>query len=99
MLGRLSNTSDTKHSVAENAVAALKLSGESLYIAPQNLIEFRSIATRAIEFNGLGYDVASAESEIARFENLFLLLPETPAIYPAWKTLVMAAGTVSKQVS
>jgi hypothetical protein len=41
---------------------------------------------------------ADAEAEAASFESAFPLLPETPDIYPAWKSLVMALGVIGKQV-
>ena len=34
----------------------------------------------------------------AGFEARFPLLEETPDIYPAWKTLVVALGVIGKQV-
>lgn len=38
------------------------------------------------------------EAQAEAFEQKFLLLPETPDIYPAWKALVQAADVVGKQV-
>jgi hypothetical protein len=32
------------------------------------------------------------------FESLFSVLPETPDIYPAWKSLVSQSGVIGKQV-
>ena len=98
IFGRLANTSDPQHGVAENAVLALKRRGQSLYASPQNMIEFRSIATRPIAVNGLGISASDVEAAIADFEKAFPLLPDIPAIYPAWKTLVQAAGVLGKQV-
>lgn len=58
-------------------------------MVPQNLIELWTVATRPIEANGLGFPTASARSEIERMERFFTILPETPALYPAWKRLVI----------
>ena len=33
-----------------------------------------------------------------KFESVFTLCEEGPAIYPAWKALVSAAGVIGKQV-
>jgi len=98
LLLRLANKGDAQYPVAEKAVEILSLRGEALYIAPQNLIEFRNGATRPVEVNGLGLSIADAEFQAAEFEATFTLLPETPDIYPAWKALVQAAGVVGKQV-
>jgi hypothetical protein len=48
--------------------------------------------------NGLGLAASTVEVMSADFELLFSLLPETPNIYPAWKSLVSQAGVIGKQV-
>src|SRR5436853_168202 len=67
-------------------------------LAPQNLVEFRNVATRPAAANGLGLTPAEAEAKAADFEALFPLLAETADIYLAWKTLVVAAAAIGKQV-
>jgi len=84
--------------VAEAAIVRLSEEGESLYVAPQNLIEFRNGGTRPAAVNGLGMTIEEAEAKAERYETIFTLLPETPEIYPAWKALVSAAGVTGKQV-
>lgn len=58
-------------------------------MAAQNLIELWVVATRPVGENGLGMTPAEAAAELARVKGLFFFLPETPAIYPAWETLVL----------
>ena len=98
VLGRLANTADSFYAGASGAVVNLHRSGETLHITPQNLIEFRSVATRPIEVNGLGLAPRDAEAKMTLFEAAFPLLPDTPAIFPAWKELVEAFMVVGKQV-
>ncbi len=98
VLGRLANQTDPSYAVADHAVVELHRRGELLHITPQNLIEFRSMATRPVPANGLGLTAAEAEARAAGFEALFPLLPETPDIFPAWKALVAAAGIIGKRV-
>lgn len=98
ILARLANTADAFHAVAAQAVVELHRRGEILHITPQNLIEFRNMATRPTAVNGLGLAVADAEVKAAAFEATFPLLVETPDIFPAWKVLVGALGVVGKQV-
>jgi predicted nucleic acid-binding protein len=98
ILGRLANSSDANHSIALQAVTKLHDNGELLYICPQNLIEFRNVATRPIANNGLGLDCAVAETIAAQFESLFPLLPESADIFPAWKMLVTDQAVQGKQV-
>lgn len=98
VLGRLANTADSFHPVAAQAVITLHRRGEMLHTAPQNLIEFRNVATRPVAVNGLGLALADADAKAGAFEATFPLLVENPAIYPAWKTLVQAADVMGKQV-
>ena len=98
ILVRLVNAADSQHAIASSAVLKLHRSGESLYITPQVMIEFRNAATRNTALNGLGLSITDAESKAAEFEATLTLLPETPDIYPAWKVLVEALGIIGKQV-
>jgi predicted nucleic acid-binding protein len=98
ILTRLANTADMFHAVAARAVVELHRRGEVLQITPQNLVEFRNVATRPTAVNGLGLSATEAEAKAAVFEADFPLLAETPDIYPAWKALVGALGVVGKQV-
>jgi predicted nucleic acid-binding protein len=84
--------------IADWAVVELHRRGETLHLTPQNLIEFRNVATRPPAVNGLGLSTVAAETNAADFEALFPLLTATPDIYPRWKTLVEALGVVGKRV-
>jgi hypothetical protein len=46
------------------------------------------VATRPLGENGLGMTPIEAATELGRIKGMFLFLPETPAIYPAWENLV-----------
>lgn len=98
ILMRLANVTDPAHSIAARAVVELHRAAEVLHITPQVLIEFRSAATRPKLANGAGLPAADAEAHAATFEAKFPLLPETPGIYPAWKSIVAALGVIGKQV-
>lgn len=98
ILARLANTADPFHAIAAQAVLELHRRGEVLHVTPQNLIEFRNMATRPRAVNGLGLPHVDAEAKAAVFEATFPLLAETPDIYPAWKTLVGALQVIGKQV-
>jgi predicted nucleic acid-binding protein len=98
ILVRLANRADPSYSVADQAVVKLHLRAELLHLTPQNLVEFRNVATRPAAVNGLGLDAASAEIKAAGFEALFPLLHESPDIFPAWKALVAAGGVLGKRV-
>jgi hypothetical protein len=42
--------------------------------------------------NGLGFSTSETIQEIAGIESLPTLLPDVPAIYPAWKQLIADHG-------
>lgn len=98
ILVRLANKADAMHSIANQAVATLHRRGESIRITPQNLVEFRNVATRAHSLNGLGLSATDAEIRSTAFESQFALLPDTPDIHPQWKFLVASLGIIGKQV-
>jgi predicted nucleic acid-binding protein len=98
VLARLANATDAQYSFATRAVLSLHRDDHHLFIAPQNLVEFRSVATRPISVNGLGLSGDIVERQTAAFERAFTLLAETEAVYPAWKRIVQASGTIGKQV-
>ena len=98
ILIRLANAADPFHAIASRAVFELHRRNEVLHVTPQNLIEFRNVATRPVAVNGLGFSIADTEKQMAMFETRFPLLADTVAIYPAWKALVMALGVIGKRV-
>ena len=98
VLARLANSADSHYAAASGAVLELHRRGEILHITPQNLIEFRSVATRPVALNGLGLSPQDADTKAMAFESAFPLLPDTPDIFPAWKALVNALSVIGKQV-
>ena len=76
------------YGAADRAIRLLPEQGRRLHIVPQNLVELWVVATRPLGENGLGMTPAQAALELERIKGMFLLLPETPAIYPAWEALV-----------
>lgn len=81
-----------------DALAVLRQRGEALHIIAQNLIEFWAVATRPINYRGLGMNSAQAQTELTRIKSLFTLLPDDPAIYPEWERLVVRYGVAGKNV-
>jgi predicted nucleic acid-binding protein len=86
------------HATAVRAVSTLLSRGERVCVLPQNLIEFWSVATRPANLNGLGFSLAQTETEVSRIEALLTVLPDSPAIYPEWRRLVVAHSVSGKQV-
>jgi predicted nucleic acid-binding protein len=81
---------------ADRSIRFLPEQGLELHIVAQNLIELWTVATRPFGENGLGMTAAEAASELERIKSMFLFLPETPAIYPAWEVLVIQHQVIGK---
>src|SRR6266851_4503566 len=77
------------HNIAVESVARLLAGGEPVHIAPQIVAEFWNVATRPVQNNGLGFSAAMALAEVEKLETALTLLPDTPALYPEWKRLVI----------
>jgi predicted nucleic acid-binding protein len=86
------------HADAVRAVSILLNRGERVCVLPQNLIEFWNVATRPASVNGLGFSLSQTDAEVSRLESLLTVLPDSPAIYPEWRHLVVAHSVSGKQV-
>jgi predicted nucleic acid-binding protein len=98
ILSRVIVVKDALSPMAEAAIDALQGRGEHLVVAPQNLMEFWAVATRPRQLNGLGLARESVVKEIERFESMFAILDESPAVYRRWRQLVEAHAVSGKQV-
>lgn len=98
ILCRLANAFDPDYPTAFAAIMELHRQNERLFVTGQNFVEFRNFATRPKSANGLGATTQEAAAIAEQFERNFSLLPETPDIFPAWKTLVSTVGVIGKQV-
>ena len=86
------------HPDAVRAVSTLLSRGERVCVFTQNLIEFWNVATRPADKNGLGFTTGQTEAEVSKIESLLTVLPDSPAIYPEWRRLVVAHSVLGKQV-
>src|SRR5215208_4235332 len=96
ILLRLVNAADPQNQLSWDAVRMLHLKNEQLCLVPQNVYEFWSASTRPLLNNGLGLTVAQVQSEIGKFKRLFILLDDTPHVFPQWEKLVAQHSIVGK---
>jgi predicted nucleic acid-binding protein len=97
VLVHAANPPDPRYSVAINALAKLRQQ-EPLCVAPQNLVEFWTVATRPdTQRNGLGMDTASADKQLENIHGLFRLLPYTPQVPLIWRRIVNAHRVSGRQ--
>lgn len=87
-----------RNPTAAGAIAILLAQGNELFIAPQVLTEFWSVATRPVAVNGLGWSVDVVRGEIDRLLDQFPLLQETPSLFGEWLRLVTQHRVVGKRV-
>src|ERR1700687_2827759 len=73
---------------ATHAVSKLIRQKDAVFFCSQNAAEFWKVAARPADQNGLGLSHEEALQEVASIEKLLTLLPDVPAIYPAWKEIV-----------
>ncbi len=70
--------------------------GDFIYIVPQNLIEYWTVATRPAESNGLGLSVDEATIEIERYKKYFQLRRSFQDSYIIWESLVIKYRVMGK---
>jgi predicted nucleic acid-binding protein len=98
VMWRVLEPTDPAFTAITNTLKAIDVRGETVYITAQNLIEFRSVATRPRDVNGLGMSAVDASVVARRIESTFPLLPDAPAILPHWRNLVDTYGVIGRQV-
>ncbi len=85
------------HTTAHRALQQLTGAGAELCVAPQNLIEFWTVATRPTAVNSLGLTPTLAAAEVVNFKAVFRLLPETTAIFKEWERIAALYNVSGKQ--
>ena len=98
ILLRSAQPSHSLCSLTAQAVAKLLREKAAVSYCPQNIAEFWNVATRPVEVNGLGPSLGETIREIVTIERLLTLLPDIPAIYPAWKQIVRDHGVQGVKV-
>jgi predicted nucleic acid-binding protein len=96
ILGRMAEPGHPQCQLALDASDALRQRGDIPCVLPQVLYEFWVVATRPVAQNGLGMTAVQAESELARIEGIFPVLPETPAVFTEWRRLVTTNQIIGK---
>lgn len=86
------------HVSAVESVARLLAAGEPVCFTLQNISEFWNVATRPLANNGLGFSVALVLAEVDKIERFLTVLPDSQAVYPEWKQLVVRHGVLGSKV-
>ncbi len=78
ILLRLLNPDHLQYQFAKEALKTLKVRGENVCRAPQNIIEFWAVPTRLRSENGLGMPPERVWAEVRILRRLFALLQILP---------------------
>lgn len=97
ILLRYSDPAHSQYQEAKEAIKEVGRRGDILCIVPQNLVEFRAVATRPVSVNGLGMSQEQVKASIQQFRQFYVLFEETPAIFAEWERLVETYGAEGKQ--
>ncbi len=89
---------NTQHATAKGAIDDIEAQGHELYITSQNVIEFWAVATRPVEKNGFGWDLARCISAVPLLLASFDFLPDTAPVFDEWQRLAAAYGVTSLHV-
>lgn len=98
ILLRFCDGNSQAQSVTEQVIIQLWENEDTVYITPQNLIEFWSVASRPTDVNGLGWTTNKIQSEIAQLQNLFPILQDTSDVFVHWLHLVSTLNIKGKKV-
>jgi predicted nucleic acid-binding protein len=98
VLLRRAQRQSAEHQEVTEALDHLLAAGRALFVTPQILMEYWSVATRPAHLNGLGLTPDTADEELTILEGIFDLVPEGLEVYPTWRRLVRAHRVSGRQV-
>lgn len=89
VLLRFADRIDPLRPTVRSAIRSLRSEGHVLHSTSQNFAEFWNAATRPADKNGWGLAPKSADRWLRSVERIFRLLPDSIAVYPEWRRLVV----------
>ena len=98
ILLRILQRTDPRHAIVRGATRTLRTNNHELQATSQNFIEFWNASTRPSNSNGFGLTSTETDRLLRIAERLFPLLPDSPAIYPEWRRLVVEYSVSGVQV-
>jgi predicted nucleic acid-binding protein len=95
---RAANPASPEHALVTGALATIAERGGRLFITPQVLMEFWSVATRPADVNGFGWPPDVVETEVRRILDTFGRLDDTATSFHLWLYLVTTHQVRGRQV-
>jgi predicted nucleic acid-binding protein len=98
ILVRLVERTDPQHAIVRQAVRTIRQRNDRLVTSPQNAAEFWNVCTRPTTArSGLGLSVPETDRRLRIIERLVPILPDSPAVYGEWRSLLTTYGVVGVQ--
>lgn len=98
VLLRWARADSAGHSVCADAVDGLLNIGHEVCVCAQVLIEFRAVATRPVDANGLGLHLAEVQAGTADIKQVFTCLAELPDMADRRQVVADRHAVVGKPV-
>jgi predicted nucleic acid-binding protein len=98
ILLRVLHRTDPRHAIVRGAARTLRTNSHELRTTAQNFTEFWNASTRPMNSNDFGLTPTETARLLRIAERLFPLLPDSPAIYPEWRRLVVEHSVSGVQV-
>ena len=93
ILLRLFDANDAENPAIRAVLRLLLANGHSLVTCPQNIAEFWCVSTRPTTARGgYGQTLAATERRVSFIERWGVILPESPATYVLWRSLLTTYG-------
>ncbi len=89
---------DPRYPIVRFAVRELLAKGHQLQTTSQNFAEFWNVSTRPADRNGFGRTPSETDVLLQDLERLFLLLQDSPDVYPEWRQLIVKYNVSGVQV-
>ncbi|HUQ71446.1 MAG TPA: PIN domain-containing protein [Planctomycetaceae bacterium] len=96
VLLRLDDVAHAQHADALAATEHLHADGHTCVLVPQVLYEFWVVATRPLEVNGLGLDVARVDQILDEWMRFFPVLLDERGVFRLWRNLVRSYAVLGK---
>ncbi len=98
ILTALSKKHSDQYTHVRQAISKIRSEKESIFLIPQNLVEFWSVATRPLDVNGLNLTTQNAALEIRLFRATFNFIDDRPNLFDEWENLFQKYQVKGKNV-
>jgi predicted nucleic acid-binding protein len=96
VLLRLDDKAHRQHGDAIMATEKLNATGRTCVLVPQVLYEYWVVATRPLDVNSLGLDIANVDRVLSEWVRIFPMLLDERGVFTHWRAIVSAHAVKGK---